>query len=232
MQESYKEGDAHHFDPESCLDDPRGRGEALTGESTGGLLSSEITSSRMPTRLTAAEGKIKSGDKTRDAFEFGGVVEPGMCGHSLRGNRDTSRRSLDGTEASIPEATGKVNSHTPVVSSPEESDGVIVPEKWANNGTTIPAESMEGRTPTERKATTSARFRSQNRIDLSIGSRCLRRKHKRDGFKLMSQPTASVLKVGAVCGSSARTDLYGGHSVTSVPTVTYPLRWSSFPHRY
>ena len=29
MKESYKEGDAHHFDPESCLDDPRGRGEAL-----------------------------------------------------------------------------------------------------------------------------------------------------------------------------------------------------------
>ncbi|MCD6380652.1 hypothetical protein J7M07_09445 [bacterium] len=35
MQESYKEDDAHHFGPESCLDDPRGRGEALTGEYTG-----------------------------------------------------------------------------------------------------------------------------------------------------------------------------------------------------
>ena len=31
MQEPYKEGDAHHFDPESCQGDPRGRGEALTG---------------------------------------------------------------------------------------------------------------------------------------------------------------------------------------------------------
>jgi len=71
MQESYKEGDAHHFDPESCLDDPRGRGEALTGESTGGLLSSEITPSRMPTWLPSGEGNIKGGDKTRAAFEFG-----------------------------------------------------------------------------------------------------------------------------------------------------------------
>ncbi len=91
MQESYKEDDAHHFGPESCLDDPRGRGEALTGESTGQPSSSEITSSRMLTRLAAGEGNIKDGDKTRDAFEFGGVAEPGMCGHSLRENRDTSR---------------------------------------------------------------------------------------------------------------------------------------------
>ena len=90
MKESYKEDDAHHFGPESCLDGPRGRGEALTGESTGGPLSPEITSIRMPTWLPSGEGNIKGGDKTRAAFEFGGVVEPGMCGHSLRGNRDTS----------------------------------------------------------------------------------------------------------------------------------------------
>ena len=35
MKESYREDDAHHSGPESCLDGPRGRGEALTGESTG-----------------------------------------------------------------------------------------------------------------------------------------------------------------------------------------------------
>jgi hypothetical protein len=43
MKESYQKGIANHLSPESCLDDPRGRGEALTGESTGGLLSSENT---------------------------------------------------------------------------------------------------------------------------------------------------------------------------------------------
>jgi len=43
MKESYNEGVASHIVPESCLDDPQGRGEALTGESTGGLLSSENT---------------------------------------------------------------------------------------------------------------------------------------------------------------------------------------------
>ncbi len=48
MKESYNEGVASHIDPESCLDDPRGRGEALTGESAGGLLSSENTFFRRP----------------------------------------------------------------------------------------------------------------------------------------------------------------------------------------
>jgi len=41
MQESYQKGVANHLSPESCLDGPRGRGEALTGGSTGGLLSSD-----------------------------------------------------------------------------------------------------------------------------------------------------------------------------------------------
>ncbi len=50
MKESYNEGLASHIGPESCLDDPRGRGEALTGESTGGLLSSEITNFRRPSQ--------------------------------------------------------------------------------------------------------------------------------------------------------------------------------------
>jgi RNA-directed DNA polymerase len=48
MKESYNEGVASHIGPESCLDDPRGSGEALTGESTGGLLSSESTVFRRP----------------------------------------------------------------------------------------------------------------------------------------------------------------------------------------
>ncbi len=53
-------------------------------------------------------------------------------------------------EAAIAEATGKVSSRNPVASSPEESDGNVVPEKSANKGCTSPAESMEGRAPTER----------------------------------------------------------------------------------
>jgi len=35
MRVSYVEGVANHSDSESCLDDPQGRGEALTGERAG-----------------------------------------------------------------------------------------------------------------------------------------------------------------------------------------------------
>ncbi len=55
MKESCNEGLASHIGPESCLDDPRGRGEALTGESTGGLSSSEITSIRRPSELSGVK---------------------------------------------------------------------------------------------------------------------------------------------------------------------------------
>ena len=50
MKESYQKGVATHLSPESCLDGPRGRGEALTGGSTGGLLSSENTPIRRPSK--------------------------------------------------------------------------------------------------------------------------------------------------------------------------------------
>ena len=46
MKESYNKGLASHIGPESCVDLPRGDSEALTGESIGGLLSSENTTFR------------------------------------------------------------------------------------------------------------------------------------------------------------------------------------------
>jgi hypothetical protein len=41
VQVHRSEGVANHTGPESCVDDPRGRGEALTGEGTGQPLSRE-----------------------------------------------------------------------------------------------------------------------------------------------------------------------------------------------
>ncbi len=55
MKESYGKGLACHTGPESCVDDPRGRSEALTGESIGGLLSSENTKSRRPSQWAGAK---------------------------------------------------------------------------------------------------------------------------------------------------------------------------------
>lgn len=95
MKESYSEGLANHIGPESCLDDPRGRGKALTGESIGGLLNSEITLFREPTAWTGWEGNTEVRVSTRAAIRLGGVRELGMCGHSSHGSRETSGRSLD-----------------------------------------------------------------------------------------------------------------------------------------
>lgn len=55
MKESYYENLANYISRESCLDGPRGRGEALTGESTGTVLSSENTTIQRPSRWTGAK---------------------------------------------------------------------------------------------------------------------------------------------------------------------------------
>ena len=108
------------------------------------------------------EGETGRCDK-RVAPCSGGVREPGMCGHSSHGNRETSGRNLHGTEAAMPEAIGKVSNRTPVVFSPEESDGNIVPKKSVNNDAAVSAESMEGRTPTKRNPKQEAANRIQSR---------------------------------------------------------------------
>jgi hypothetical protein len=64
----------------------------LTGESTGEILNSENTNYRAPSLLSDSEGETDCHDIASDR-PAGGVLELGMCGHSLRGNRETSTRS-------------------------------------------------------------------------------------------------------------------------------------------
>jgi hypothetical protein len=49
MEELYAEGLATHGDPESCVDDPRGRGEALTGARAGRAIEPRNQRSGVPT---------------------------------------------------------------------------------------------------------------------------------------------------------------------------------------
>src|SRR2546421_5727281 len=49
MEELYAEGLATHGGPESCVDDPRGRGEALTGAGAGGAIEPQNQRSGGPT---------------------------------------------------------------------------------------------------------------------------------------------------------------------------------------
>jgi hypothetical protein len=87
MKESYGEGLADHTSLESCGDCSNAVAEALTEGSTGGLLSSEITNSRVPTTWSGWEGNT-SCSAMRAVVRTGGVQDLGMCGHSLCGNRD------------------------------------------------------------------------------------------------------------------------------------------------
>jgi len=68
MKESYHESLANCMSPESCLDGPRGRGEALTGGNAGVVLSSENTAFRRPSQWTAAKATYPGTlSKTPDA---------------------------------------------------------------------------------------------------------------------------------------------------------------------
>ena len=66
MQVSYMKGLASHHGPESCLDRQQWNGEALTGENTGALKSSEITTTRRQTLYNEGESKIVHTEKARD----------------------------------------------------------------------------------------------------------------------------------------------------------------------
>jgi len=89
MKESYDEGIASHISLKSCGNCSNAVAEALTEGSTGGLLSSEITSFRAPTTWSEWEGNTRNSVMIMRAVERpGGVLELGMCGHLLRGNRD------------------------------------------------------------------------------------------------------------------------------------------------
>ena len=94
MKESYGEDLANHTSLESCGDHSNVMAEALTEGSTGGLLSSEITTFWVPTTWSGWEGNMVCGVKMRVAEQPSGVLELGMCGHLLRGNRDIREFSL------------------------------------------------------------------------------------------------------------------------------------------
>jgi len=75
MKESYMKGLANHHSSESCLDEPQGRGETLSGGNTGAVLSSEITPIRRQTLLDEGECIIRHTAQRRGIAGFGGVKE-------------------------------------------------------------------------------------------------------------------------------------------------------------
>ncbi|RVH74441.1 hypothetical protein CN204_34845 [Sinorhizobium meliloti] len=106
----HDEGVANHIGPEPCAGAREGVGEALAGEHVGQPLSREIASSWMPTPLSWRKATWE-GALLRAPDQSGAVVDPGMHGSSLRGNREisgsTPTSSIEGVVRS-----GKVRSRS------------------------------------------------------------------------------------------------------------------------
>ena len=169
MQKPYKQGRAYQFGPESCAGPREGAGEALTGGSSGQPLSSEIITLRVPTLSCQGEGHTRR--SVLREFLFDATESETLCmgGHSHRGNRETSvvpcGQVADGT-------VGEGHSQPSGMYVAEESDGLVVPGKRANNAGTLAAEPVEerGSTKGNRFQTTSSRTQCRN-----IGGACLNR---------------------------------------------------------
>ena len=83
-------------------------------------------------------------------------------------------------QAPLPDPVGKVKSRTPTGRATKQSDGNVLPEKSANKGTAVPAESMEGRAPTERNPEQEAASRMQSRKVASNGLDRVRQRAEAD----------------------------------------------------
>ena len=107
MQVRCTEGLANHSGPESCTGIREGVSEALTGERAGQPLSCERLKSRVPTRFETWKA-TRRGALLRASRRPDVVVDPGMCGRSLHGNREI----LGLTGEALPVRIGKARSHS------------------------------------------------------------------------------------------------------------------------
>ena len=87
MQVPYGEGIANHAGPESCAADRKGRGEALTGERAGRVLSREITNPG--SRRRPLWRKAKPDRRHGKTVQVPARSEtPRMLGSASHGNRE------------------------------------------------------------------------------------------------------------------------------------------------
>ena len=154
MQEPYQKGLANHLDPQSCAGDRKVPGEALTGAHTGQPLSSEITTSAC--RPCPDKGKATPEVPLSEGLL--GAAESktlGMCGNSMRENRETpATPAADGAAGRSEKASGR----TADMHDAGESDDLVVPPKQTNNaGPLAAAESVEGRGSAKGNAPTAGR---------------------------------------------------------------------------
>ena len=130
MKEPYREGLATHPDPESCASHGNVAGEALTRAHAGQPLSSEITSSGVPTLYCDGEGHTVGNASRELAADAAESETLSMRGNSVHGNRETPEPSPPNGDG---ERSEKVHGRTSDVYGSGESDGPIVPKKRGNH---------------------------------------------------------------------------------------------------
>jgi RNA-directed DNA polymerase len=109
MEELYAEGLATHGGPESCVDDPRGRGEALAGARAGRAIEPRNLNDRGADAVQEVEGNIAGGARREPLTGPARSENQGMCGTSMRENRESpclpvrlvSGRAAQGTPVAV-----------------------------------------------------------------------------------------------------------------------------------
>ena len=157
MKVLYCEDLASHTSPESCGGDGNMAAEALTGESVGGTLSSEITAFRVPTLCLYGEGNIDhsviaSYGRTWRSLSILACVDTFCAGIGRSGRNPILKSWNRGVQmikipwctevhppsASIEHETGMQVSDgvaiRPLHNVSRKSDNNIVPKKQANKG--------------------------------------------------------------------------------------------------
>jgi hypothetical protein len=183
MKQPYKKGVAPHLGPESCANDRKAVGEALTGGHAGQPSSSEITTPAC--RPGPDKGKATPGAALSEPFLDAAESKTlSMRGSSLRENRETSGTPVPWGAG----RSGKAASRTPDMHVLEESDDLVVPTKRANKaGQAAAAESVEGRGSTKGNSCPLATRRTpcrRPRVDLAgrdTGRRLVRRPRSTQG---------------------------------------------------
>jgi hypothetical protein len=89
MEELYVEGLATHGGPESCVDDPRGRGEALAGARAGRAIEPRNHYDRGADAVQEVEGNTAGGAMREPLAGPARSENQGMCGTFMRENRES-----------------------------------------------------------------------------------------------------------------------------------------------
>ena len=109
MRVRHDKGVANHIDPEPCAGIREDVGEASVGEHAGQPLSRERYEFRMPTPLDWRKATWM-GATSQVPTRSGVVVDPGMHGRSLYGNREISGSAMASLEGMV--RSGKARSRS------------------------------------------------------------------------------------------------------------------------